>query len=472
MNWLDKISSLYFIGIGGISMGGLAHYFIATGFKVAGSDLTTTGHRPENIRNAKPRPDLVIISAAVTPSSPGWVEVEEAKRLHIPVKDRAWLIGELMRQKGAYGIAIAGMHGKSTTTAMLGRILVEAGYDPLILGGAVMSEYGGSVRIPDWVKNDKIRMENDESNPKSKSRNNSSLGNSTLIRHLNLDLRHYLVAEACEYEKQFLQFAPKAVIITNLDKEHLDTYPKGLPQIIRAYRDFIKLVPSNGVAVVNGDDPNCQAVAKSARCQVKFFGQRKLWPGLRLQVIGQFNQLNATAAAHLAHELGIPSHLIQKALNNFVGINRRLQLKGEIGGALIYDDYGHHPTEIRLTLQAIKDRFPTRKVMVVFQPHQFIRTKQLLKEFQDVFRPADQVIIAPIYEVAGRDEPDSISNIEFTSAIKHSQIKLIDATYEKIAESIRSFLNKDTIVVTMGATPIYKVGERLLSSKIQTPNSK
>lgn len=453
-------------------MRGLAHYFQAIGFNVAGSDLITTGHRPENIRNAKPRPDLVIISAAVTVQSPGWVEVEEAKRLNIPVKDRAWLIGELMRQKGVYGIAVAGTHGKSTTTAMLGRILVEAGFDPLILCGAIMPEHEDSVRIPDWVKNDEIRMQNDKSNPKSEFQNNPSSGNSTLTRHSSFDIRHYLVAEACEYEKQFLQFAPKAVIITNIDKEHLDTYPKGLPQITRAYRDFIKLIPSNGVAVVNGDDPNCQAVAKSARCKVKFFRQNKPWPGLRLKLIGQFNELNATASAHLAHELGISSHLIQKTLNNFVGIDRRLQLKGEIGGALIYDDYAHHPTEIRMTLQAVKKHFLDRLVMVVFQPHQFIRTKRLLGEFQNAFSEANQVIIAPIYEVVGRDEPDSISSIEFAKAIKHPQVKLINASYEKIAETMRPLLSKGTVVVTMGATPIYKVGELLLNSNFQAPSTR
>lgn len=416
-------------------MRGLAHYFRSLGVHVAGSDLATTGHKEENIQTVGPKPDLVIISAAITPESAGWVEVEEAKRQNIPVKDRAWLIGKLMRQKNTIGIAVAGMHGKSTTTAMIGKILVEAELDPLILCGAIMPEYGDSVKIP-----------------KSKTTN-------------------YIVAEACEYEKQFLQFSPQMAVVTNIDKEHLDTYPKGLPQIIRTFRDFIKLTPPNGLAVVNGDDKNVRLIAKSARCRVKFFSAKHIWPGLHMKVIGGFNRTNATAAAYIAHELAISSKVIQRALNDFSGVVRRLEFKGEsVSGARIYDDYGHHPTEVQATLKALKEAFPKHRLLVVFQPHQFIRTRELLQEFRDCFFPADQIFIVPIYEVAGRDNPSAITLEEFANTLAHPHKMIVNASYHQIAEKIAPLLNNESLLLTIGATPIYKVGELLIKPKYQNPN--
>jgi UDP-N-acetylmuramate--alanine ligase len=358
----------------------------------------------------------------------------------IRVKDRAWLIGELMRQKYSYGIAIAGMHGKSTTTAMIGRIFVEAGLDPLILCGAVMPEYDDSVRIPD----------------QQPTADNQEPTNGKPL---------YIIAEACEYNKQFLKFSPKAAVILNIDKEHLDTYPRGMPQIIRAFRDFIKLIPSNGLVIINKNDRNLMNMAKSARCQVKYYGEEKLWPGLKLQLIGDFNRLNATAAAHVAHAIGIDTATIKRALNGFSGIARRSELKGEVKGVPVYDDYGHHPTEIQATLNAFKEKFSTRSIIAVFQPHQFIRTKALLPEFKKVFANAQKVYIASIYEVAGRDNPHIISTQSFAEAISHPNIEVIEESYQKIAQKIFDQLTTDQLIITMGATPIYEVADYLVKMR-------
>lgn len=461
---LTEFRTIYFIGMGGIAMQGLAKYCQSLGAKVSGSDLVTTGHRPDRIQEAKP--DLVIKSAAITQQSPGWVEVEAARRQGIPVKDRAWLVGQLMRERNRYGIAIAGAHGKSTTTAMVGKVLVEAGLDPVILGGAVMLDWGDSVRIPSKISKSLPR-------PASSAggRQAGEIRNPKKIQNSRFKIQNFIVAEACEYQKQFLKFAPKAVIITNIDQEHLDTYPKGLPQIVRAFRDFIRLVPTSGLAVVNGDDPNCQLVAKSARCRVKFFHSKRPWPGLRLKMLGDFNLANATAAARLAHELGVGSQTIKRALNQFTGLARRLYRQGQYQGALLYDDYGHHPTEIQKTLAVVKLSFPSRRLVVVFQAHQYLRSKQLLAGFRSAFSQADLVVIAPIFEVVGRDDPKVISNREFVDKIDHqAKIFIDDSSYRQVIDYLKKIIRPDDLVITIGATPIYKVTEELARYNERPPH--
>jgi len=263
-----------------------------------------------------------------------------------------------------------------------------------------------------------------------------------------------------------LKFSPKLAVITNIDKEHLDTYPKGLPEIIRVFRDFIKLVPANGISIVNGDDPNCRAVAKSARCPVKFFYGRRLWSGLRLIVIGDFNQMNATAAAKIAHELGINHQSIKRSLNQFQGLARRFEYKGQFNQADIFDDYAHHPSEIKATLAAVRSHFPNRKIMVIFQPHQFLRTKQLLDEFRPVFNDADQLFIGPIFEVPGRDDRSVISSKLFAESINHPSKTLVDGSYPEIAKVVQLAIRPHDVIITMGATPIYKVADLLIGLKL------
>lgn len=415
---LTKVHSVHMIGSSGVSMSGLAKVLKSRGVTVTGCDVATDGHNPAHITSGL---DLVVISQAITPQSPGFKEVAKAQELNIPVKTRAWVVGRLMQEKGKLGVAIAGAHGKSTTTAMLGIILVEAGEDPTILSGAVIKDLSASYRI-------------------GKGR--------------------HVVAEACEYEKQFLQFVPRAAIITNIDAEHLDTFPKGLPQIIRAFRDFVKLIPSNGVLVINGDDKNLRAVAKSAKCKVKAVSAKTPWPGIRLKVPGEHNILAATLAAHLAHELGISAEIIKTALNNFKGVSRRLELVGTKDGVTVYDDYGHHPSELAVVFKTLRALYPKARLIAVFQPHQASRTKLLRDQFVTVLRQPDLVLLAPVYQVPGRDEPISVTSDDLARAVGKGAKSHPD--YPAITAALRQLIQPGDIVVTVGATNINQVGRGLL----------
>lgn len=402
-------------------MSGLAKILEAQGHKVFGSDLDT--HSPKNITKDI---DQVVISAAITSSSKGWVEVEQAQKLGIPVISRSKLIGKLMQ--GKYGIAVSGMHGKSTVTAMVGAILEKAGFEPEVLLGAETKEYG-NVRIG-----------------KGK----------------------YFVVEACEYERQFLDFRPKAVIILNIEEEHLDTYPKGLPQIISAFKKFVDYLPQNGILVGNSDDKNQVRVLKSAKCKVKTFSKNKIWLGLKLKIPGFFNLLNATAAARLCHELGVRQEIIKEALNNFSGLKRRLEIKGEKNGVLILDDYAHHPTEIKKTLGAVNEHYNRRRLLVVFQPHQYLRTKLLFKEFGKAFSAADLVILSDIFAVPGRDLKKDVKEEDLASEILENSkpkegVKYL-GSFEKIVEYLLKNSKEGDIILTMGATKIYQVGETFLKN--------
>lgn len=399
-------------------MGGLAAVLGVKGLAVTGCDLVAGGHDPSHITADT---DLVVISQAITPQSPGFKEVARAQELNIPVKTRAWVIGRLMAEKGKLGVAIAGAHGKSTTTAMLGMILVEAGEDPTILNGAVVKDLNASFRT-------------------GKGR--------------------HVVAEACEYDKQFLQFVPRAAIITNIDVEHLDTFPKGLPQIIRAFRDFVKLIPSNGVLVINGDDKNLRAVAKSARCKVKAVSAKEPWPGVHLKVPGEHNLLAATLAAHLAHELGISSESIKTGLNNFKGVGRRLELVSTKNDVTLYDDYGHHPSELAVVFKTLRGLHPGARLIAVFQPHQASRTKLLFDQFIAVLRQPDLVLLAPVYQVPGRDDSVSVTSEDLARAIGKGATSYPD--YAAITAVLKQTAKSGDIVVTIGATSINEVGRGLL----------
>lgn len=431
----------HLIGIKGSSMSGLVKILEAEGHKVTGSDLDT--HNPKNITNPPRRAegetgdiDFVVVSAAITPQSKGYVEVEAAKKLEIPVISRSKLIGQLMSKQ--YGIAISGMHGKSTVTAMVGLILEKAGMDPTVLLGAETKEYG-NVRI------------------------SGNKPPSSVLRPPS-----FFVVEACEYERQFLDFRPKAVIILNIEEEHLDTYPKGLPQIINAFKKFVDLLPKNGILIGNKDDKNQVRVLKSAQCKVKTFSQSKPWPGLKLKIPGKFNLTNATAAARLCHELGVEHKIIKEALNNFTGIKRRMEVKGEKNGILILDDYAHHPTEIKKTLEALKKFYPARRLLVVFQPHQYSRTKLLFHDFGKAFTAADQVILADIFAVPGRDFKKEVKEEDLAREIlensKPKQGALYLGTYPKILSYLQKTAQKTDIIVTMGATQVYEIGEKFLTA--------
>lgn len=418
---LRDIKKVHLVGAGGISMQGIAKVLESRGVDVSGCDVADQGHSPDHITKDL---DIVIYSSAITPESQGYPELKRARELGVMVKKRAWVLGRLMQEKGKFGVAISGTHGKSTTTAMVGKILVEAGQDPLVLNGALMPEYGGPAR----------------------------LGNG-----------EYVVVEADEYDRSFHQLVPKAAVMLNIEAEHLDYYARGLPEIVRAFREFVKLVPSKGVVVVNQNDKSAVAVAKSAKAKVKFFSLDKPWPGLHLKVWGEHNLANATAAARLCHELGIESNTIQKALNNFTGVKRRMEFKGSKDGVDVYDDYAHHPSEIKATLAAAREHFGKRRLVVIFEPHQYSRTKLLFADFTKSFEQAQQLLLAPIYAVAGRDSAVDISSDDLAAAINAPPTVSLDE------QGILTWLTGQTkpgdVVITMGAGPIHKIGEQWISNK-------
>src|SRR5208283_962217 len=404
-----KIQQIHFVGMGGIGMSGIAEVLLNLGYKVSGSDLKSSavterlgglgavifeGHRAENIAGA----EVVVTSSAIAVDNP---EVTEAHRLHIPVIQRAEMLAELMRLK--YGIAIAGMHGKTTTTSMVASVLTAGGLDPTVVVGGRVDAIGSNAR----------------------------LGTS-----------QYLVAEADESDRSFLKLSPILAVVTNLDREHMDCY-RDMADVERAFLDFMDKVPFYGAVTACLDNLLLKAILPRARRRVFTYGlapeadfrlefveagqgrfarflvhtaEGPLGP-FELHVPGRHNVLNATAAVAIARQVEVSPEKIAEGLHHFRGVDRRFQLHGQARGVTVVDDYGHHPTEIRATLAAARE-CGHRSIHVVFQPHRFSRTLDLLEEFGDAFRDADTVIVLPIY--AASEEP------------------IPGVTAERLAQSIRA----------------------------------
>ncbi len=392
-----KIQRVHFVGIGGIGMSGIAEVLLTLGYKVSGSDLrsspvtqrlqslgaiTYEGHRAENIEGA----EVVVTSSAISRANP---EVAEARRRHIPVIQRAEMLAELMRLK--YGIAIAGMHGKTTTTSMVGAILQAGGLDPTIIVGGRVDALGSNARH-------------------GKSQ--------------------YLVAEADESDRSFLKLSPIIAVVTNIDREHLDTY-RDLEDIEQTFLDFMDRVPFYGTVVVCNDDENLRELLPNIQRRVVTYGTRsdsdfcisqvettvpnggpasRFRVSLRGQPLGEFclhvpgvhNVLNAAAAIAVGVGLEIAPEEIAEALATFRGVDRRFQLRGRVDGISVIDDYSHHPTEIKATLAAAR-QCGFKRIHVIFQPHRYTRTQALLEEFSGAFADADSVFVLDIY--AASEQP-------------------------------------------------------------------
>jgi UDP-N-acetylmuramate--alanine ligase len=396
-----KIQRVHFVGIGGIGMSGIAEVLINLGYKISGSDLKNSsitqrlaglgatifeGHAAENITGAEV---VVTSSAIIQNNSQNNAEVTEAHRLHIPVIPRAEMLAELMRLK--YGIAIAGMHGKTTTTSMIAAVLAAGGLDPTVVVGGRVDAMGSNAR----------------------------LGKS-----------EYMVVEADESDRSFLKLSPVLAVVTNIDREHLDCY-RNMRDVKRAFLEFMDRVPFYGVVVVCNDDPLLRRLFPQIRrrtvsygtrrgsdfhiklgkagfesgvpCQEQrptshfhvTYGERDLGE-FRLHVPGVHNVLNATAAIAVGVGLDIEADDIRAALENFRGVDRRFQLRGKAAGVSVIDDYGHHPTEIRATLAAAR-QCGFRKIHVIFQPHRHTRTRDLMDEFATAFVGADSLVVLDIY---------------------------------------------------------------------------
>lgn len=418
----------HFIGDQGISMSGIKEYVAQLGNEVSGSDLKTGGHSKSNIDKSI---DVVVRSSAVNPGSSGWVEVEAAEEMGIRVIKRSELLGEITKGKDL--IAVSGMHGKTTITTMSGLLLIEAGMDPTVLVGERVKEFSNNV--------------------------------------LRIGFSNWFVIEACEYDRSFLDFYPKILILTNIEEEHLDTYPGGIEEIKATYIEYIKNVSEDGTIIACLDDENVKEVLERSETKAKiiYYGSKSdNYKELDFEIglPGIHNRLNALSVVALADTLKIDRETVKKVLNNFTGAKRRFELKGQFNGADVIDDYGHHPTEIKSTISALAERYNEKKKYVVFWPHQYKRVLPLLKEFSEAFDSADEIILKPIFFVPGRDEILGVSSEDLADLIRERKksVKVIEKD-EDILNLLRAEVNNNCVVLTIGIPPVYKIAEKLVEGE-------
>ncbi|MFO0840493.1 MAG: UDP-N-acetylmuramate--L-alanine ligase [Phycisphaerae bacterium] len=448
--------NVHMIGIGGSGMAGLAAVLLRCGARVSGSDcapsgalarLQSSGAKISTRQDADALPldaELVVASAAIPASHP---ELVEARRRGIEVHKYAQLLGALLAQRD--GIAISGTHGKSTTTAWTAFVLRQAGLDPCFVVGADCEQLGGGSGVGDG--------------------------------------KHF-VAEACEYDRSFLNLRPKLAAILNIEEDHLDCYAD-LEEIAEAFRQFAQTVPNDGLLVLNGADERCRQIAATVGRPFEFFGfadtdtwqarDAELHDGchrftvayrgaalgrIQLQIPGRHNVLNALAVCALTRRAGVPWPALADILPRFHGARRRLELRGEEAGILVADDYAHHPTEIRATLAAARERFSPRRVWCVFQPHQHSRTRFLLEDFADSFDLADHVIVPDIYFVRDtqRDQ-EAVCAADLVDRIcsRGGDARYV-ADFSAIVEHLSQRVESGDLVLTMGAGSIWKVADELL----------
>lgn len=449
-----KPQHLHFIGIGGIGMSGIAEVLLNLGFEISGSDLklsATTerleragarvfeGHSAANVKGAK----AVVVSSAVSATNP---EVVEARQLQIPIIPRGELLAELMRLK--YGIAIAGSHGKTTTTSMTATILSGAGLDPTVVVGGKAASMGGS---------------------------NARVGQSD-----------FLVVESDESDGSFLKLSPILAVVTNIDREHLDHYAS-IDEIRSAFLEFIQKVPFYGAAILCLDDDNVQQILPAVNRRTVTYGtshQAALQVvdvscgsfqsdfsvqarghslgKFHLPVPGMHNVLNATAAIAVGLELEVKLEAIRESIANYIGVDRRFQTRGQARGVTVIDDYGHHPTEIRATLAAaLLCKF--RRVHAVFQPHRYTRTQHLMDEFAKSFHPADVVYVLDIY--AASEEPiPGVTGQALAQRLRDFGHRCVEytGTIEKTADLVAEKVRDQDVVLTLGAGNVWQVGDRVL----------
>ena len=429
---------IYFIGIGGISMSGLAEILLDEGFRVSGSDI-----RPSALTQSLEQKGAAVYYGQKASNLTGDIDLAVYT---IPSLTRAELLGQMMKNY-EIPIAVSGTHGKTTTTSMISEILLEGNCDPTLSIGGIFKAIGGNIRI----------------------------GQS-----------EYFVTEACEYTNSFLSFFPKIGIILNIEEDHLDFF-KDIQDIRNSFHQFAALLPENGTLIINGDIENYEEITRGLSCKVVTYGassacdyscsqirydelarpafllNRKggISEHFSLMVPGEHNVYNAMAAIALADLLGIGSDTIQKAFSKFSGTDRRYEYKGEINGITIIDDYAHHPTEITATLKAAAN-YPHKSLWCVFQPHTYTRTKAFLPEFAKALSLADHVVLADIYPARETDTL-GISSKDLQEEILRLGGK---STYLPSFEEIEKFLLKNCIngdlLITMGAGDVVKIGESLL----------
>lgn len=456
---------VHFIGIGGSGMAGLAGMLLDVGAQISGSDLqlspqladlerrgarVSTSQRGDLLTRAI---DLVVRTAAVADDN---AEFQKVQQLGLPHTKYARLLGQVMAER--FGVAVAGTHGKSTTTSMLAFALQECGVDPSFVIGAAVRQLGGSSRA----------------------------GRGRVF-----------VAEACEYDRSFHNLHPRVAIITNIEADHLDCYPGGISEIVQSFADFARAVPPQGMVIANGADANVRAALADIPAQVQWSqppalcdsGADYTWTfhvqgatrgcyqakvcrkgrpvtDLQLRVAGLHNLANAVQALAACCACGLEATQAADALGRFEGVDRRMTEVGQFAGATVVDDYAHHPTEIRTTLRALHQRYSPKRLVCVFQPHQGSRTRLLMDEFEGAFEQADQTIIPDIYYV--RDSEEERQRIRASDLVQRLQQRGQRAqylpTFEQILDHLRHQTHEGDLIVTMGAGNIGSLGRQLVTT--------
>jgi UDP-N-acetylmuramate--alanine ligase len=449
-----KIQNIHFVGIGGSGMSGIAEVLITLGYAVTGSDAKASeatrrlmgmgarvfvGHRAEQVAGVH----VVVTSTAVQPDNP---EVLEAHARKIPVIPRIEMLAELARLK--YTIAVGGTHGKTTTTSLISLVLNGGGVDPTVVVGGRMHNLGTGARV---------------------------------------GRGEYLVAEADESDGSFLKLAPTVAVVTNIDDDHLD-YWGTIPHLVAGFEQFVNKVPFYGRVILGVDDEGSQKILNKIRRPLITYGvaadadiqARDIRPGsdttvfsvyrhdtplgeIRWSASGRHNVINSLAAVAVGLELDIPFPTIAEALASFQGVGRRLEFKGERGDVAVMDDYGHHPTEIKATLQALKEKFPTRRAIVVFQPHRYSRTRLLAEEFATCFSQADVVGVLDIYG-AGETPVPGVTSDWLAERIRAQGRPVTRLPAGDGPALLREMVHPGDVVLTLGAGDVWKWGETLLAS--------
>ncbi|MCK9352319.1 MAG: UDP-N-acetylmuramate--L-alanine ligase [Candidatus Paceibacterota bacterium] len=467
-----KAKNVHFIGLGGIGVSAIARYFASQGAKVSGSDRADFDQAQElrkhgikvftshDAKNLSPKTEAVVYSSAVPADNP---EIALAREKGIPMFEYVEALGEIM--KGKYGIGVSGTNGKTSTTAMLGKILEADKMDPMVIVGG---------KVPGWDANLRLPV-----SPRTAlgKKPRAVLG------------EEIFVAEACEYRRHFLKLAPRMIILTNIEAEHLD-YFKDIADIKNAFSEYVGKLPKDGFLVYNDDDKNVVEVCKNIKahkisCSLRkrtadifasniryekgrqvfrVFWKKEDLGDFKIGVPGIFNVMNALEALGSALALGAKTESSRKALAKFHGTWRRFERVGKVGKTVIISDYAHHPAGVGATIQAAKELYPDQKILFIFQPHQKDRTLKLMHEFADVLKNADDLILSEIYEVAGRNESEKEvssqdlvrevlklrkSNIEYGSSLKETE------------QIVRKMLPYYHAVVIMGAGDVYKIAESL-----------
>jgi UDP-N-acetylmuramate--alanine ligase len=446
----ERVKRFHFVGIGGIGMSGIAQILLEMNYEVSGSDIRRNkntqllekkgariyiGHSPENLDR---RVQVVVYSSAVSEDNP---EIIKARKLGIPVIPRGEMLAELFKLRE--GIAVSGSHGKTTTTSMIAHILEESGFDPTVIIGGILHRLGS----------------------------NAKLGRGDL-----------LVSEADESDGSFLKLSPAVAVITNIDLEHLDYY-KNLQDIIDAFSKFAGSVPFYGFCVVNADDSRVMRAIEGSSKKVVTFGieseakvkgtmlrvesgryafgvtyRGKNLGEIHLAIGGRHNVYNALASVSVSLELGVPFEKVKYALESFRNAERRMELKGFLGSIPIYDDYGHHPTEIKAVIETLREMYPDRRLIMVFQPHRYSRTHLLFSQFVEVLKAPDKVFLLDIY-------PASEENIYGVSALKLAhQSGALFVKKEELFPKILETLEEDSLLLFMGAGDITRLCEEFVKA--------